>query len=138
MADRGLDALALLSDRPREARERREPTAPGPLKSAIEQDDGVLVGDAVDLAQLLGEQIGAEEALVDLLDAGELQLLALGQPLGVLPEREARALQLARELALALAAGLVPDLAADLIERVGRELYEVERVEADRRVGAAR
>jgi hypothetical protein len=63
--------------------------------------------DAVDLPQLLAEQVGAVEALVERLDAGELELLALGQVAGVLSEREARALELARELGLAGAPGVV-------------------------------
>src|SRR4051795_5108224 len=50
--------------------------------------------DPVDLAQLLGEQVGAEEPLVQLLDAGELELLALGEVPHVLPQREPGALQL--------------------------------------------
>ena len=93
--------------------------------------------DAVDLAQLLGEQVGAVEPLVELLDAGELELLALGQVARVLPQREPGALELLGELGLALAARLVPDLAADLVQRVGGQLDEVERVVADAGVGAA-
>ena len=36
--------------------------------------------------------------------------------------------ELGGELALSGAAGVVPDLAADVVERVGRELDEVKRV----------
>ena len=63
--------------------------------------------------------------------AGELELLALGQVLGVLPEREPGALELAWRAASGLAAGLVPDLAADLVQRVGGGLDDVKRVQAD-------
>ena len=87
----------------------------------------MLGGDAVDLAQLLGEQVGAVQALVELLDASELELFALGQVLGVLPEREPGFLELFGELLLALAASLIPDLAADLIERVCGGLDDVPR-----------
>jgi hypothetical protein len=48
----------------------------------------VIGGDAVDLAKLLGEEVGAVQPLVGLLDAGELELLALGEVAGVLPEHE--------------------------------------------------
>ncbi len=85
----------------------------------------------------MGEQVGAVEALVELLDARELELLALGQVAGVLPQREPGAFELAGELGLALAAGVVPHLAADLVQRVGRERDEMERVVADARVRAA-
>jgi len=70
------------------------------------------------------------------LDAGELELLALGQVARVLPERESGALELAGELRLSLAARVVPDIAADLVERVGGELDQVERVVADAGVRA--
>jgi len=75
--------------------------------------------------------------LVELLDAGELELLALGEVAGVLPQREPRALELAGELGLPLTACLVPHLAADLVQRVGRQGEEVKRVVADAGVGAA-
>ena len=87
----------------------------------------MLGGDAVDLAELLGEQVSSVQALVELLDASELELLARGQVLGVLPEREPGALELFREPLLALAASLVPDLATDLIERVGGGLDNAPR-----------
>ena len=125
--DRGFDHLALLGDPAGELEEPFQTTSSGPLQPRLEQDQGVLGGDAVDLAQLLGEQVGAVQALVELLDASELELLALGQVPGVLPERELGALELFGELLLALAASLVPDLAADLIERVGGGLDDVPR-----------
>ncbi len=45
--------------------------------------------------------------------------------------------ELLGELGLALAAGVVPHFAADLVERVGGELDQVNRVVADVRVRAA-
>ena len=68
--------------------------------------------DAIDLAQLLGEEVGAVQALVGLLDACELELLAVGQVAGVLPQREAGAFEIFGELFVTGAAGFVPDLAA--------------------------
>src|SRR5690349_1157726 len=53
------------------------------------------------------------------------------------PEREAGALELLSEPWLASFAGVVPDLAADLVQRVGGELDDMERVQAHLCVGAA-
>ena len=67
----------------------------------------------------------------------ELLLLAVGQVARVLPEREAGAFEIFGELLVARFAGFVPDLAADLIQRGGRGLDDMERVKADHGVGAA-
>ena len=87
-----LDPRTLLGDGACELDERRQARSPGPGEPGVEQRDRVGEPYAVDLAQLLGEQVGAVEPLVELLDAGELELLALGQVLGVLPECEPGAL----------------------------------------------
>ena len=76
--NRGLDPGSLLGDRARELDERREAASSGPGQPGVEQRDRLVERDPVDLAQLLGEQVGALEPLVQLLDAGELELLALG------------------------------------------------------------
>ena len=68
----------------------------------------------------------------------ELGRLAVGEVLGVLPDREAGAFELAGELQVALAARLVPDLAADLVERLGGEHHDVERVDARTRRSGTR
>ena len=137
VGDRRLDHSALLGDPAGDLDERLEPAASCPFQPCLEQREGMVGGDAVDLAQLLAEQVGAVQPLVELLDAGELELLALGEVLGVLPEREPGAFELARELRLALAAGLVPHLATDLVQRVGGGLDDVKWVQADDRVRAA-
>jgi hypothetical protein len=126
VAKRRLDPGALLGDGAGEFDERLKPAAAGPSQPRVEQPAGLVESDAVDLAQLLGEQVGAVQPLVELLDAGEFQLLLLGEVARVLPEREAGALELGGELLLALAASLVLDLAADVVERVGGELDEVD------------
>ena len=136
VGDRRFDPFTLLGDPAGELDERLQLTASGPFQPGLEQDQRVLGGDAVDLAQLLGEEVGAVQLVVELLDARELELLAFGQVLGVFPEREPRALELAGELGLALTAGVVPDLAADLVQRVGGGLDDMERVQADDRVRA--
>ena len=46
--------------------------------------------DTVDLAELLAEEVAAVEPLVELLDPRQLELLAFGELLGVLPQRELR------------------------------------------------
>ena len=94
----------------------------------------MLEGRAIDLAQLLGEQVGAKQRTVELLDAGELCLLAFGQVLRVLPQRETCALQFSSDLALTLETSLVPDLAANLIQGITGELDHVKGVHTTHRV----
>ena len=137
MADGCFDPGSLLGDRAREFDDRLQAAASGPGEPGVEQRDRFIERDPVDLAQLLGEQVGTVEPLVERLDAGELQLLAFGQVPRVLPEREPGAFELFGGLGLALAARVVPHFAADLVERVGGELDQVERVVADVRVRAA-
>jgi hypothetical protein len=84
-----------------------------------------LAFDSWCLIAALGEEVGAVEPVVELLEASELEPLALGQVARVLPQRESGALEFARELGLADAARIVPDLAADLIQRVGGQLDEM-------------
>jgi hypothetical protein len=84
--DRRLDPGSLFGDGARELDERLQATLAGPGQPRVEQCDRLPERDAVDLAQLLGEQVGAVELLVELLDAGELELLAVGQVLRVLPQ----------------------------------------------------
>ena len=123
--ERRFDLLALLGDAPGEPSERFKARPSGPFQPGVEQCARLLGGDAVDLPELLGEQVGAVEALVELLDAGERCLLALGQLLGVLPEYEACALEFLGELGLAGAArlGLLELIFAfffvDLFDNVG-------------------
>ena len=138
MPQRGLDLRALLGDPPGELDERLQAASPGPLQPAVEQLERVLdrVG-VVDLAQLLFEQVGAVDRGVELGDPGELGVLALGQVLRPLPQREPGAFEILGELLVAGAARLVPDGATDLVERVGRGLDDMPRIEADDRVGAA-
>src|SRR5487761_1827990 len=83
------------------------------------------------------EEVGPVERLVGLLDGGELRLLARGQVLGVLPEREAGVLELAGDGGLAAPPGRVPDLATDLVEGLAGPLADVEGVQAEGGVLAA-
>jgi hypothetical protein len=138
MAQGGFDPRALLGDPPGELDERLQPASPCPRQPRVEQLERVLEArSVVDLAQLFFEQVGAVDRGVELLNPGELGLLAFGQVLGLLPEREPGALEIFAELLVAGAARLVPDLAADLVQRVGRCLDDVPRVKADLGVRAA-
>jgi hypothetical protein len=67
-------------------------------------------------------------------DPGELGLLAVGEVLGVLPQRVAAALQCLAWPARPILAQQVPDPAAHHVEGLGRPPHDVERVEAQRRV----
>jgi hypothetical protein len=125
----------LLGDGVSEPLERLEFALARPLDPRGQQVERVVERDPVDLAQVLLEQVGREQRLVGALDLAQPGLLAGREVLGVLPQREARALEVTRELALARLAGLVSDLAADLIERVGGELDDVEWVDATLGVG---
>ena len=87
-------------------------------------------GELEDEAEVLLQKVGPEERAVDLLQPGQLPLLALGQVLLVPPDRIAGALQLARVSVLAAVPGVVPDLAPDLVEGLGRPGHGVEGVRA--------
>ena len=54
-----LDPRALLGDRASELDERLQAASSGPLQPGVEQRDRVVESDAVDLAELLREQVGA-------------------------------------------------------------------------------
>ena len=69
-----------------------------------------------------------------MLDVSELRVLAGSQVLGVLPQREPRSLEVLGDLGLAGFSGLVPDLSADVVQRLGRELHDMERIDAALRV----
>ena len=113
MGDRGLDPDALLGERAGELDERWQSAASGPRQPAVQELARLLGGQPVDLPQLLLEQIGAIQRLVGMLDARELGLLAGGEVLGVLPQREPGALEVLGELPLPGPARFVSDLAAD-------------------------
>ena len=134
MSDRGLDPRSLLGDRARELHERRQPTPSGPRQPAVQESLCGRGRESVDLAELFFEQVRAVEPDVGLLDRGKLDGLAVGEVLGVLPDREPRTLELARELEIPLASCLVPHLAANLVQRLGGEHHDMKRVHAPDRV----
>jgi hypothetical protein len=87
--------------------------------------------------ELLFEQVGAVEPLVRGGDPGQLGALAFGEVDRVLPQRETGALELCGQRFLPRAAGVVPHLAADLVEGLSRPLHDMKRVDAQRRPVAA-
>jgi hypothetical protein len=133
--DRGDDPRTLRRDRLGELDERGQATSPGPRDPLVEQPDRVLGGQPVDLPELLLEQVRPVQPGVGLLDARELRGLAVGEVFGVLPQRVPCALEILRSGDLTGLARLVSDLAADLVQRVGREHHDVKRVDAADRAG---
>jgi hypothetical protein len=129
-----LDPCALGGDRAGELDERCETTPARRRDPLVEELDRVAGGQPVDLSELLLEQVGTVQPRVGLLNARELRLLAVGEVLGVLPQREPGALQIMRGRDLTGLARLVSDLATDLVQGVGRELDDVERVDAANRL----
>jgi hypothetical protein len=90
--------------------ERRQPAAAGPHQPAVEETQGAPgLAEVEDRAELLLQEVGALEAPVGLLDEGELALLAHGQVLGDLPERDPGVLELPG--GLAAPSGRVPYVA---------------------------
>jgi hypothetical protein len=85
VTNRGFGPGALGGDRAGELDERRQARSPRPVQPAVEESDRVLEPDVVDLAELPGEEVGAVERLVELLDPGEPLLLAVGEVGRVLP-----------------------------------------------------
>ena len=57
--------------------------------------------------------------------------MAFGEPFRVHPQREPDAFELANEAGLSSLAGVVPDVAADLVQRVGGKFDHMKRVQAD-------
>ena len=110
MNEGGLDAGTVLGDGAGQLDEGREAATSSPHQPVVEEAQGApWLSKMEDLTELLLEEVSAVERLVGLLDSGELGLLARGQILGVLPEREAGVLEFARERGQAFPTRLVPD-----------------------------
>ena len=131
-----------------EVHEGGDAAAACPGQPALERFDSVLPFDGEHVAQAFFEEVAAVETRVGLGDPVELVALAVGEVLGVLPQRVAGVLERSRVTGRvataaafadpwAVAARVVPGLAADLVERLGGPLDDVERVGALHRVRAA-
>ncbi len=111
--------------------------APRPGEPLVEKADAGGALEFEDLAQLLLEEVGAEEGTVGLLDLSERDSLVLGQVLGVLEDGVAGSLDGDCVAPQAASACLVPDASSDLVDGIGRPLHDVEGVHAHLGLGAA-
>src|SRR2546430_157573 len=134
--ERDQDGVEVVGNGVAEPHEGIQARAPGPLQPLLQELDRLLQRELEDRAQLLLEKVGAEQRLVDASDPAQLALLPGAEVLGVLPERPARALELASMGVVTAVAGLVPDLTSNLVEGPGGPGHGVEGIEADDRVRA--
>jgi hypothetical protein len=89
------DAGLVLANPAGEVDERGQPGPGCPLAPGLEHLDGPLMLHVEDLAELLFEEVGPVEWPVPRLDPRQLRLLPLGEVLGVAPQDEPGALELA-------------------------------------------
>src|SRR5262249_40698720 len=133
---RGVDVLAVVGDGSGQLDEGLDAAAASPLEPAPEQDLGLLVGHPEDHPQLLLEQVGTVEGVVEAGDQGQLLGLLRGKVLGVLEPRPTAVLDLGGLGLLARATDLIPDFAANLVQSGGGPAHHVEGIQADAGVGA--
>ena len=119
----------MFADRAGELDERFQARAGCPREPRLEPLDGLVVGQPVDVAQLAVEQERAVQALVGGHDLGELEQLLGGLLGGVLQEAVACTFEPLAGLG-ARASVLVVLVAADLVDRLAAELYDMKRVKA--------
>src|SRR5262252_2044118 len=110
VAERGLDQGQVGADAAGELDEGLDATATSPAQPVLKQLHCLVHGQLEGQAELLFEQIGAVQGLVQLGDPGQARLLVLGEVLGVLDEGVASALDDLGQAPLVGAPGLVPDL----------------------------
>src|SRR6266849_2658971 len=120
----------MTSDRLGDGNEGREATAPRPLETFVQDSFPELALVLEDLAELLLEQVGTKQRTIRANHRGELESLKNGQVLGVLPQGEARSLQLSSERWLSVVPHRIPDLTTNLVESIGGPGHYVERIEA--------
>ncbi len=124
----------MTSDRLRDGNEGREAAAPRPLEPFVQDGFPKFALVLKDLAELLLEQVGTKQRTIRANDRGELESLENGQVLGVLPQREARSLQLSSERWLSMVPHRIPDLTTNLVESIGGPRHDVERIETQPRL----
>jgi hypothetical protein len=73
------DRVDVVGDGVSEADEGVDAGAPRPLHPLFKEQDGVVEGQLKDESEVLFEQVGAEQRLVDALDPGQLADLPIGQ-----------------------------------------------------------
>src|SRR6266542_3899689 len=116
---------------------RVEAAAGGLDAPAVQQLGGLAGGEVAgeDLAQRFLERVGAPCRTAVAAQLAQGGGLGVGQALGSLEQHPAGAFE-RLGLVRVHRAEPVPDLSADLIERVGGKLDDVKRVDAHRRLGA--
>src|SRR2546427_10350736 len=132
------DGVDVVADGVAEALEGVDAGVPGPVQPELKEVNRLLEGKLEDEAEVLLQQVGTEQRLVDALDPVQLADLLVGEVLGVLPECPAGALELPCVQVITSSAGIVPDLTSDLIQSPGRPGHDMEGIEADDGVGAAK
>ena len=132
--------LTVLADRFAQADERPQSAAreagEEPVEQLVDRVDGEAWGE--DRSDHLLHRPGTRELPAASADRGEGAGLTVGEVVGVLEQRPAVLLELLGGVGLAGVAQLVPVLAADLVQCLGRELYDVVVVDHDRRLRACR
>ena len=133
-----VDGFAMPGDASPKFDEARDPAAPGPAEPGVQQllAFGALEGE--DLPELLLEQVGPEQLVVDLRDPVQLGLLPVGEVLWVFPQRVAGALEVAGVHAHPTFAGGVPGVASDLVHGIAGPRDDVEGIGAVDCAGAVR
>jgi hypothetical protein len=126
-ASGGEDALAVLADRAAQADERPQSTAREAGQEPVEQLADGLDAESCgeDRSDHLLHRPGARDLAAAGTDRGEGAGLTVGEVAGVLQQRPAVVLELLGGVGLTGVAQLVPVLAADLVQRLGRELDDV-------------
>ena len=113
------DGVNVVGDGVAEAHEGVDTGTPGPLHPLLQEFDRLHEGELEYEAEVLLEQMGAEQRLVDALDPDQLAFLAWGEVLGILPERVAASLELPGVSEITSPASVVPDFPSDLVESLG-------------------
>src|SRR5512139_588460 len=99
--------------------ERFDPASSRPEQPVGEERLSLFALELEGEPQLLLEQVRTIEGLVRSCDERQLPSLPRGEILRVLPQGEARALQLASQDGFPVPASLVPHIASDLVESLG-------------------
>src|SRR5262245_5836402 len=85
-------------------------------------------------AELLLQEVGSEQWLVQVADRGDLVFLPPREVLRVLPQGESRSLEFMSDVVVASSTGRIPDLATDLVQSLCGPGHYVEGIEAKPRL----
>jgi len=132
-----VDRFAMLGEPLSEVDEGGDAAPTGPAELGVQKLFAFAALEPEHLAELLLEQVGPVQLVVDLRDPGELGLLPVGEVLGVLPQRVAGAFEVAGVHAHPTLAGGVPGVTADLVQGVTGPRDDVKRIGAPDRIGGS-